>query len=202
MANSIQEKLKDLQQQAEENSLFSSNANSVLKKYIEYGKESLDDIEVGKDFFIAVAFLNAQAKSSKIEHFIRKKLQHNAVSSKEGRGDGEKDGKYYEYKISTTNKNRQINAIQIRSWQDVDYYLLGYIDELNFAESRLYCIPMEDMVDLCKKYGRATHGTENINETNKHVEMSVRIKMKTDNDLLKLVETKYRKLEFENTVFN
>jgi hypothetical protein len=72
MQSSIKEKLKDLQQQAEKSSLFSSNACDVLKKYIENGKESLDDIATGKDFFIVIAFLNAQAKSTKIEHFIRK----------------------------------------------------------------------------------------------------------------------------------
>jgi hypothetical protein len=96
MANSIQEKLEDLQQQAEANSLFSSNACAVLQKYIDNNKTSLNDIEIGKDFFIAIAFLNAQAKSPKIEHFIRKKLQHNSVDSNLERGDGEKDGIYYE----------------------------------------------------------------------------------------------------------
>ncbi len=202
MANSIQEKLEDLQQQAEANSLFYRNACGVLQKYIDKGKTSLDDIEIGKDFFIAIAFLNAQAKSPKIDHFIRKKLQHNLVNSNLGRGDGEKDGSYYEYKISTTNKDEKINALQIRLWQAIDFYLLGYIDEVNFNQSRLYLVPHDDMKNLCDTYGKATHGTQTVNEENPKVEMTFRIIMKKENEILSLFENKYRTKELEDIIFN
>jgi hypothetical protein len=202
MENAIQEKLADLHKQAEENSVFSSNACTVLKQYIDSGKSTLNDIEKGKDFFTSIAFLNAQSKSPKIEHFIRKKLQHNAVNSNTDQGDGEKDGVYYEYKISTTNKNEKINALQIRLWQEIDFYLLGYIDEKQFENSRLYLIPHEDMKNLCNEYGTPTHGTEIANEANQNVEMSFRIEMKTENHLLTLFEKKYRAIDLENMIFN
>jgi hypothetical protein len=202
MANAIQEKLSDLHQQANENSFFSTNASEVLKRYIDNGKNTLNDIENGKDFFTAIAFLNAQSKSPKIEHFIRKKLQHNAVKSSKGKGDGEKDGKYYEYKISTTNKNEKINALQIHLWQVIDYYLLGYIDEKQFENSRLYIVPHKDMMALCNKYGTATHGTKDANNSNENVEMSFRIEIKTNNELLSLFEKKYRAKDLERIIFN
>ncbi len=200
--SSIKEKLVDLQSQAKEESALANNALKVLQKYVENGKNTLDDIENGNDFFAAIAFLNAQSKSPKIEHFIRKKLQHNAVNSTEGKGDGEKSGIYYEYKISTTNKNEKINALQVRLWQKVDYYLLGYIDEKQFAKSRLYLVPHENMKNLCEQYGTATHGTKDANNSNENVEMSLRIEMKTKNDLLALFEKTFRAADLENLIFN
>jgi hypothetical protein len=200
--SSIQEKLKDLQEQATENSLFASNACKVLQKYIDSGKNTLEEINNGKDFFIAIAFLNAQAKSSKIEHFIRKKLQHNYVKPADKRGDGEVGGRYYEYKISTTNKKGEINALQIRLTHKIDFYLLGYIDEKQFENSRLYLVGADKMKDLCNQYGHATHGTQDENESNKNVEMTFRIEMKTDNELLELFEQQYRANDLENIIFN
>lgn len=201
MANSIQEKLKDLQNQAKKFSFLPNNACNILQRYIDNGKNTLDDIEKGIDFFSAIAFLNAPSKSPKTEHFIRKKLQHNPIKSFEGQGDGEKDGIFYEYKISFTNKNEKINALQIRLWQKIDYYILGYIDEINFNESRLYLVPHKDMESLCNQYGSATHGTKDANDSNKNVEMSFRIEMKTENELLKLFENKYRAIELEQLIF-
>ncbi|MDR3227083.1 MAG: hypothetical protein LBT56_05370, partial [Prevotellaceae bacterium] len=168
---------------------------------IDKGCATLDDIENGKDFFTAIAFLNAQSKSSKIEQFIRKKLEHNTVKTKD-RGDGEKDRKFYEYKISTTNKDKQINALQIRLWQEVDYYLLGYIDEQQFENSRLYLLPHDEMKKQCKLFNSATHGTEKANESNKTVEMSLRVKMKNDDALLLDFEKKFRAKDLEETIFN
>jgi len=200
--SSIQEKLSDLQEQAKENSSFADNAYKVLQKQIDNGNSTLDDIENGADFFAAIAFLNAQSKSPKIEHFIRKKLQHEPVKSKNGQGDGEKDGKYYEYKISTTNKDEQINALQIRLWQNIDSYLLGYIDEKQFENSRLYIVPHKDMEELCNQYGTPTHGTKDSNESNEYIEKSLRIEMKTNNELLTCFEENYRAYDWEDIIFN
>jgi len=202
MSNAIREKLEDLNRQAEENCCFSSKACGILKRYMEMGKNTLDEINDGRDFFTTIAFLNAQKKSPKIEQFIRKKLQHNPVNSKIGQGDGEKKGIYYEYKISTTNKKEKINALQIRLWQEIDYYLLGYIDEIKLENSRLYLVPKKEMEELCNQYGTATHGTEDANDSNKNIEMSLRIEMKTENGLLALFEKKYRSIDFENQIFN
>ena len=202
MQNAIQEELKDLLKQAEYNRCFLNNNCEILKQCIANGNNTLDDIETGKVFFAAIAFLNAQRKSPKIEQFIRKKLQHNPVNSTTNRGDSEKDGVYYEYKISTTNKNGQINALQIRLNQCIDYYLLGYIDEKQFTESRLYLVHKMVMEELCNKYGKTTHGTKDANYSNENVELSFRIEMKTKNEILLLFEQKYRATNLENQIFN
>ena len=49
------------------------------------------------------------------------------IKSSLGRGDGysRAEDKYYEYKISTTNKDKNINALQIRIWQAVDFLYFG-----------------------------------------------------------------------------
>ena len=51
MANAIQEKLRVLHLRAKENNILSTNASKILKQYIDNGKNTLDDIEDGKDFF-------------------------------------------------------------------------------------------------------------------------------------------------------
>jgi hypothetical protein len=80
--------------------------------------------------------------------------------------------------------------------------LLGYIDEVSFNQSRLYLVPHDDMKNLCDKYGKATHGTQTVNEENPKVEMTFRIIMKKENEILSLFENKYRTKELEDVIFN
>jgi hypothetical protein len=202
MASFKKEKLSDLQEKAMENISFATQSVDIIKQYITKGIKNLKDITDAKDFFTIIAFLNAQQKAPKIEDFIRKKLQHNPVKKKEERGDAEKDGIYYEYKISTTNEDEQINALQIRLFHKVDCYLLGYIDEKQFELSRLYLITKDKMEELCKQYDTATHGTKTTNASNENVEKSIRIKMKPDNPLLEFFDKNYRALDLENIIFN
>lgn len=131
--------------------LFSSSISTkslnAINRNMSNGRTLLGEIIVSKDFFECIAFLNAQAKAPRIEKFLQFKLNHEHVKSSIGRGDGYSriEDKYYEYKISTTNKNRQLNALQIRIWQAIDFYILGYIDEEDFSKSVLFKLTHEQM---------------------------------------------------------
>jgi hypothetical protein len=206
MASYTKEKLSDLQKWAKENISIAEQTVNIIQQYIDEGKEKLIDITNGKDFFIMIAFLNAQKKAPKIEDFIRNKLQHNSVKKKWNKGDGEKDGEYYEYKISTTNENEQLNALQIRLWQEeIKYYLLGYIDEQQFDNSRLYLVPKDKMKKLCAEYGTPTHPKDADYDIEK-VEMTLRMAMKPKNEkgqkLFSDLEQNYRATDLEKIVFN
>ena len=72
------------------------------------------------DFFLVMSQYNAQAKSRWIEQYIGYNLGIDLISASLDRGDGEKDGVYYEFKTSTTNKQRNLNLRQIRLYQDIE----------------------------------------------------------------------------------
>jgi hypothetical protein len=197
MSTLKRKKISDLQKLAEEKKSIAAKSGDVLKQYLNLDKKDLDEIAKSnsKDFFTAIAFLNAQQKAPKIEQFIREKLQHKYVSPKNNQGDGEKDGKYYEYKISTTNEKEQINALQIRLQHQIDYYLLGYIDEKQFECSRLYLLTKPEIEELCENYSDKTHGSSEDMR-------SLRVEMKTQNDLLSRLEKEYRAKDLEKIIFN
>jgi len=149
--------------------------------------------------------MNAQTKSPKIDRFIHLKLNHEYIKSSLGRGDGysRAEDKYYEYKISTTNKDKNINALQIRIWQAVDFYILGYVDEEVFENSRLFKLSHEEMKNECVKFGlSATHGTREANLNNKNIELTFRLKMDFSNKEYLRFEKLYRDNDLEDKVFD
>lgn len=194
----------DLHNQALNISKNASRSVSVLNAHIQNGKITLDDLDKAKDFFPAIAFLNAQAKSPKIDDFIRKKTGHQYVASTLGRGDGVdvKNNQYYEYKISTSNKDNKINAVQLRPWQQIDFYLLGYINEDNFSNSRLYLLTHNQIVQECQtmKAG-AMHGTQVANQQNKHVELALRLPIDPISINFRRFEKNYRANKLERVIF-
>lgn len=149
--------------------------------------------------------MNAQTKSPKIDRFIHLKLNHEYIKSSLGRGDGysRAEDKYYEYKISTTNKDKNINALQIRIWQAVDFYILGYVDEEVFENYRLFKLSHEEMKNECVKFGlSATHGTREANLNNKNIELTFRLKMDFSNKEYLRFEKLYRDNDLEDKVFD
>lgn len=201
--NAIDESLISMALQAEKILSISNKSVEAINRNIKHGVTKLRDVISSKDFFECIAFLNAQAKASKIERFLNLKLNHEYIESGMGRGDGysRKEDKYYEYKISTTNKNRKINAIQIRIWQAIDFYILGYIDEEDFSKSVLFKLNHAEMKLECEKFAQATHGTKKANLENKNIELSLRININNDDPYYKYFFEKYHSPELEREVF-
>lgn len=202
--SAIDEKLQDLHNQADGIDQITSRSVLVLKKHIQQGKTTLNDLDKAIDFFPAIAFLNAQAKSPKIDNFIQKKTGQKPISSSLGRGDGydTATNKYYEYKISTSNKDNKINAVQLRPWQKIDFYLLGYIDEKNFNNSRLYLLTHQQLIDECNSMNvGAMHGTAIANQQNQNVELALRLPIDNNNLNFQRFEKNYRAFNLENIIF-
>lgn len=202
--NAIQEKLIDLHNRASGIDKITSRSVSMLKQHIQNGKKSLNDLNNAKDFFPVIAFLNAQAKSPKIDNFIYKKTGQTPVKSSLGRGDGYDavNKKYYEYKISTSNKDQKINAVQLRPWQKIDFYLLGYIDEDDFKNSRLYLLTHHQLIRECQIMNAgAMHGTATANQQNQNIELALRLPIDVNNIDFKRFEKKYRTKKLEKIIF-
>lgn len=107
--------------------------------------------------------MNAQQKAGSIEKYITAKLGGIGVKSSEDRGDAEIDGKFYEIKTSTTNKNQCLNIRQIRLYQDIDFYICSYIDERCLKNSKTYLLSKDEMAAEVDLIGGFTHGTVSSN---------------------------------------
>jgi len=78
-------------------------------------------------------------------------------------GDGSKNGKNYELKVSLwgkweNNSTGDSSFLQIRPSHNIDYYILIGFEDLN----SVYCIkiPAKELYDLVAEYGGLAHGTK------------------------------------------
>ena len=80
-------------------------------------------------------------------------------------------GRHWEYKFSITNEKGNINFVQLRPWQQVDYVfeVLQLDDTLE-----LYLVPKKEMQSLLDQHGHGAHGTKEANLGNKNVEYALR----------------------------
>lgn len=130
-------------------------------------------------FFAMCSVLNAQRKAPLIERFVYSRLSLEKISASENCGDAvnRSSNTKYELKISTTNYSECINVRQIRLWQDVDYYLVAYIDELDVSSSYVFLLTHAEMEKEVNDHGSATHGTASANKRNDNIEYSLTIKI-------------------------
>lgn len=98
------------------------------------------------------------------------------VSSSVGRGDYiDSNGKYFELKCSSSNDSNTINILQIRPWQDIDYYLVIYFDLDDYRKSKAYILSKNDMINEINKLSSSCHGTKIANMRNENVEKSIHL---------------------------
>lgn len=99
-------------------------------------------------------------QSNIIEYFIK---EHLGINDKlnEISGDGHKNGKNYEFKVSLHGKEPKFNFVQIRPSHNIDYYLLiTYNHSTNqYGDAHVFKIPSKDLYELLPTYGGYAHGT-------------------------------------------
>lgn len=112
-----------------------------------------------------------QKRISFLEDKLKQMFSWTPISPAEERGDYiDNSGHNFELKCSATNDSNTINILQVRIWQDVDYYRIIYFDLDEPLKSKSYIVPKEDMINEIEKYGHATHGTKNANKDNHKIE--------------------------------
>jgi hypothetical protein len=119
-------------------------------------------------------YFTPQSYGIRIQNRIIKENGWNSIPSTLNRGDSiDKDGKYNEIKISYLTPNDFYNLIQIRLYQNIDYYYLMFVDS---EYNPIYVTLTESqMKELVNKYGTAAHGTKNSILENKNIEYRITI---------------------------
>lgn len=131
-----------------------------------------------------------QKRTGFIEDKMRSIFSWKKVKATENKGDYiDCDGKYFELKCSSTNDSNAINILQIRPWQDVDYYRIVYFDLDDSSKSKSYILTKSDMLSEIEKRGHAIHGTKDANRNNDKIEYAIHLPIENEWDILYLDKT-------------
>lgn len=180
-----------------------------IKKLLNLRKEISRNVKWGfnlseKEFIKGMLYLNPQSYGARIENHIKKCLGFTKVSAKKNRGDlvNPCTKCYYEVKISLlTPCNLALNLVQIRLWQNVDYYLCVAYDLRNVINYRKYVFLLthDEMKKECAR-ASAAHGTSISNSNNKNVELRMSINCDENDETFKRWKEKYLKEDFNKVV--
>ena len=130
-----------------------------------------------------------QKRTGFLEDKMRSIFSWRKVKATENKGDYiDCDGKYFELKCSSTNDSNTINILQIRPWQDVDYYRIVYFDLDDSSKSKSYILTKSDMLSEIEKNGNAIHGTKDANKSNNKIEYAIHLPIENEWDNLYLDE--------------
>lgn len=139
-----------------------------------------------KEFIKGMVCLNPQSYGARIETYIKERLGFTKVKAKDNRGDimNSVANLFYEVKISLlTLSNSALNLVQIRLWQENDYYLCVAYDLRDISNYRKYIFLLthDEMEKECER-ANAAHGTSVSNNNNKNVELRLSINCDENND--------------------
>jgi hypothetical protein len=135
--------------------------NSIIKNIQNHYKDNKEVIlDYPEQKFIQYCYnIKSQQYGIAYENCIRKQYELNKVSPKLKRGDSEKNGIYYENKVSYLS-NGEYYFVQLRLLHNIDKYILIAIDtsKSNFKKY-IFCLSSKEMRIFCDTYGAASaHG--------------------------------------------
>ncbi|MGY5139590.1 hypothetical protein ACUZ9N_02535 [Mycoplasmopsis gallinarum] len=174
------------------------NVFNLLAKYPK--PEKWIEIENAEEFFKIISFLTPQSKSIWIETKIIEKLELKKIKANLNRGDAiNKNNEYIEIKISTPSKFGNIlNLVQIRPFQNLDYYFCVFVDDINFQNNFFFVLNKKEMDTEIKLIGTNAHISGNKNQ-HKEFRISIKIDLKDVNFQRWLKH--YRNSEIERKIF-
>jgi hypothetical protein len=126
-----------------------------------------------ENFMAGMVFLNPQSYGFRIENRLRFQLDAIRNNATSNNGDFQDiEGNNYECKTSVlTTNSSQINLVQIRPWQNTDYYCIFF--DMRNKGFKPYCFKLtaEEMKqELFLNNGTAAHGTLAANKVNRNIE--------------------------------
>jgi hypothetical protein len=129
-----------------------------------------------KEFIKGMSLLNPQSYGGRIESYIRRILGYSKILAKENSGDIRSlNNKDVEVKVSLlTITNPSLNMVQLRLFQDLDYYLCVAYDLRKISEfnSYIFLLTHDEMKKECEIYNvGAAHGTKKTNLQNENIEL-------------------------------
>lgn len=146
-------------------------------------------------FLLHCALLNPQSYGAAIEKkfIIDNNLRKNNPSDNNGDVYNSKFNRNYEIKTSYLSKDDTYNLVQIRSWQDVDYYILIIDISDEKVNKTLFVLNHQKMCNEIEKYGNNAHGTKSILKENNKIEKRLTL---TNNDIARWKEMYYNQNDF------
>lgn len=104
---------------------------------------------------------NLTPQSTEMENICKQDLKiENPID--EVSGDGRKNGKNYEIKISIHARRSKLNFVQIRPDHNVDYYIFiayNMYENDSIGQAYIFKISSNNVYDLVIRYGGYAHGT-------------------------------------------
>lgn len=99
-------------------------------------------------------------QSTKSEEIIKKDLKISAPLNNVS-GDGHKEGKNYEIKVSIHDKKAKVNLRQIRPHHNIDFYIIVTfnLSQGEYGTAYIFKIPSQDLYSWIPEFGGYTHGT-------------------------------------------
>jgi hypothetical protein len=114
-----------------------------------------------------------------IEEKLIYDLNLTKISASENRGDFACCGKYFEFKVSfLSNKTETYSITHIRPWQNLDYYLLCFVDCTKNFTPNFYVVDKSVISQLKSGY---MNGTPQSNQYNTNIELRATVKYDSDN---------------------
>ena len=178
------------------------------KKMAENRAKNKNQVESGLNFdnFLAACYVKCSSQSygPKIEKRVIEEYGFKKIPSKNGEGDllslkkttfpgfnfGE--GKKTELKVSYLSSNESWNLIQIRPYENFDFYVFLLINPYNSCKFEWFAIKKNDVNHDNFKMN-AIHGTKKSNLENKNIEYKINVTINGNN---------YNKLKELNLIKN
>ena len=129
------------------------------------------------EFYKISSLLAPQSRSPLWENYFRTKQGCKKVHKNKNRGDFEKDGKFYEYKASGYSADNAVNIVQIRLWQNCDYVVQYISDD---GVNTFVLTHSEMAAETEKLNASSAHGTKEVTEDSRYVELRMTLKPGTE----------------------
>lgn len=127
------------------------------------------------DFYEIASVLTPQSRGALYQNYYILKNGCRKIPASDDRGDFiDGGGKYAEYKASGQNRDGGMHVVQIRPWQEVDYYIVQKITGREVMTFRLTKKEMLKELKLCA--ASIAHGARRAAAGNKNLEYRFTIK--------------------------
>ena len=147
--------------------------NAVYRIKPQLVRLTLENTITEMQFYRISSLLTPQARSPLWERYFIQRHNCLKISAKCDSGDFEKNGIYYEFKVSGYNQDAAVHIVQIRLWQGCDYVVqsVSDVDVISFV---LRHSEMEQEVALCG--ATSAHGTRTAVANNQNIELRMTLK--------------------------
>lgn len=154
-------------------------------KNVRKNKELIIDESNDEIFFLKCCLVNPQSYGALIQNRFININNGQKIKSSENKGNCIIDNQYYEIK-SSISFNNCFNIVQLRPWQNIDYYLIfvNISEDVSISVLRLNHLQMMEEIENHKQ---SAHGTMIANQNNQNIEY----RMTIDDDLLLQFKNKY-----------